>query len=97
MFYIKCASTLWVGLEFLIYIFSAIFTIVVLLFKHFPFGTGATSFLCDGLYVILNLHVQMVSSTKNDGFSLSSGDFPTLGSEREHPGKNTESQGNLSF
>ncbi|PSS07765.1 Protein MODIFIER OF like [Actinidia chinensis var. chinensis] len=33
-----------------------------------------------------------VASSKNDGFSLSSGDFPTLGSERENVGKSTDSQ-----
>ncbi|GMH23413.1 hypothetical protein Nepgr_025256 [Nepenthes gracilis] len=31
-------------------------------------------------------------SSANDGFSLSSGDFPTLGSEKDNSGKNTESQ-----
>ncbi|XAR50208.1 hypothetical protein NMG60_11004474 [Bertholletia excelsa] len=31
-------------------------------------------------------------SSKNDGFSLSSGDFPTLGSERDNPGKNSDTQ-----
>jgi hypothetical protein len=30
---------------------------------------------------------------KNEGFSLTSGDFPTLGSEKENSGKNVESQG----
>lgn len=45
--------------------------------------------------VCLKLHAQIVSSTKNDGFSLSSGDFPTLGSERDNSGKNSESQGNF--
>ncbi|CAK9138589.1 unnamed protein product [Ilex paraguariensis] len=38
-----------------------------------------------------------VSSSKNDGFSLSSGDFPTLGSERDNSGKNMESEGDVSF
>ncbi|KAJ6672335.1 PROTEIN MODIFIER OF SNC1 1 [Salix viminalis] len=33
-----------------------------------------------------------VTSSKNDGFSLTSGDFPTLGSEKESSGKNIESQ-----
>ncbi|KAL5816232.1 hypothetical protein ACOSQ3_024610 [Xanthoceras sorbifolium] len=33
-----------------------------------------------------------VSSSKNDGFSLTSGDFPTLGSEKDNGGQNTESQ-----
>ncbi|XP_040989897.1 protein MODIFIER OF SNC1 1-like isoform X3 [Juglans microcarpa x Juglans regia] len=33
-----------------------------------------------------------VSAPKNDGFSLTSGDFPTLGSEKENFGKSTESQ-----
>ncbi|XP_061952724.1 protein MODIFIER OF SNC1 1-like isoform X1 [Populus nigra] len=32
------------------------------------------------------------TSSKNEGFSLTSGDFPTLGSEKENSGKNTESQ-----
>ena len=35
------------------------------------------------------------TSSKNEGFSLTSGDFPTLGSEKEDSGKNTESQGIL--
>lgn len=30
---------------------------------------------------------------KSDGFSLTSGDFPTLGSEKESVGKDAESQG----
>ncbi|XP_021889041.1 protein MODIFIER OF SNC1 1, partial [Carica papaya] len=34
-----------------------------------------------------------VISSKNEGFSLISGDFPTLGSEKDCSGKNTESQG----
>ncbi|XP_057951718.1 protein MODIFIER OF SNC1 1 [Malania oleifera] len=33
-----------------------------------------------------------VTSSKNDGFSLISGDFPTLGSEKNNSGKSTESQ-----
>ncbi|XP_039031240.1 protein MODIFIER OF SNC1 1-like isoform X2 [Hibiscus syriacus] len=33
-----------------------------------------------------------MSSSKNDGFSLTSGDFPTLGSEKDTSGKNTELQ-----
>ncbi|KAF5459926.1 hypothetical protein F2P56_019832 [Juglans regia] len=33
-----------------------------------------------------------VSAPKNDGFSLTSGDFPTLGSEKDNSGKSTESQ-----
>lgn len=33
-----------------------------------------------------------VTSSKNDGFSLASGDFPTLGSEKDNSGKNMESQ-----
>ncbi|KAJ6418188.1 hypothetical protein OIU84_001556 [Salix udensis] len=36
--------------------------------------------------------MQGVTSSKNDGFSLTSGDFPTLGSEKESSGKNIESQ-----
>lgn len=39
------------------------------------------------------LHMQGVLSAKNDGFSLSSGDFPTLGSEKDNPGNNAKSQG----
>jgi hypothetical protein len=39
--------------------------------------------------------VQGGTSSKNEGFSLTSGDFPTLGSEKENSGKNTESQGIL--
>ncbi|KAK6920671.1 BAT2, N-terminal [Dillenia turbinata] len=34
-----------------------------------------------------------VSTNKTDDFSLSSGDFPSLGSEKDNSGKNTESQG----
>lgn len=37
--------------------------------------------------------MQGVTSSKNDGFSLTSGDFPTLGSEKDNSGRNTESQG----
>ncbi|XVE54985.1 hypothetical protein DITRI_Ditri03aG0125000 [Diplodiscus trichospermus] len=33
-----------------------------------------------------------MTSSKNDGFSLTSGDFPTLGSEKDSSGKNTEFQ-----
>lgn len=33
-----------------------------------------------------------VTGAKNDGFSLTSGDFPTLGSEKDNSGKNNESQ-----
>ncbi|KAI8543722.1 hypothetical protein RHMOL_Rhmol08G0240600 [Rhododendron molle] len=33
-----------------------------------------------------------VASSRNDGFSLSSGDFPTLGSEKENSGKSADSQ-----
>ncbi|XP_065875167.1 protein MODIFIER OF SNC1 1 isoform X2 [Euphorbia lathyris] len=33
-----------------------------------------------------------VASSKNDGFSLSTGDFPSLGSEKDNSGKNTDSQ-----
>ncbi|XP_055961142.1 protein MODIFIER OF SNC1 1 [Mercurialis annua] len=33
-----------------------------------------------------------MSSSKNDGFSLTSGDFPTLGSEKDNSGKNVDSQ-----
>ena len=39
------------------------------------------------------LFMQLVAFSKNDGFSLSSGDFPSLGSERENSGKKTDSQG----
>ncbi|KAK9278131.1 hypothetical protein L1049_027690 [Liquidambar formosana] len=34
-----------------------------------------------------------VTSSKNEGFSLSSGDFPTLGSEKDNSTKSTELQG----
>ncbi|XP_021680282.2 protein MODIFIER OF SNC1 1 isoform X2 [Hevea brasiliensis] len=37
-----------------------------------------------------------VTSSKNDGFSLTSGDFPTLGSEKDNSGKNADSQGSSS-
>jgi hypothetical protein len=37
-------------------------------------------------------YLQGVTAAKNDGFSLTSGDFPTLGSEKDNSGKN-ESQG----
>lgn len=43
------------------------------------------------------LNVQVVASSKNDGFSLSSGDFPTLGSEKDNAGKSIESQGDCAF
>ncbi|KAF9671625.1 hypothetical protein SADUNF_Sadunf12G0067100 [Salix dunnii] len=38
-----------------------------------------------------------VTSSKNDGFSLTSGDFPTLGSEKESSGKNIEFQDRGSY
>lgn len=34
---------------------------------------------------------------KNDGFSLASGDFPTLGSVKESSGKNSDFQGSTSL
>lgn len=37
--------------------------------------------------------MQGVTSSKNDGFSLTSGDFPSLGSEKDNSGKNLDSQG----
>ncbi|KAG8652574.1 hypothetical protein MANES_06G107300v8 [Manihot esculenta] len=37
-----------------------------------------------------------VTSSKNDGFSLTSGDFPSLGSEKDNSGKNLDSQGSSS-
>jgi len=37
--------------------------------------------------------MQGVATAGNDGFSLSSGDFPTLGSEKDESGKNTEALG----
>ncbi|KAA8540798.1 hypothetical protein F0562_024283 [Nyssa sinensis] len=44
------------------------------------------------------LHEKLgVAFSKNDGFSLSSGDFPTLGSERDDSGRNTESQDHGSY
>ncbi|GFZ17443.1 modifier of snc1 [Actinidia rufa] len=42
------------------------------------------------------LQEEGVASSKNDGFSLSSGDFPTLGSESESVGKSTDLQGDTS-
>lgn len=39
--------------------------------------------------------LQGMTSSKNDGFSLTSGDFPTLGSEKDTSGKNAELQGFL--
>lgn len=39
------------------------------------------------------LYLQGVMAPKKDAFSLTSGDFPTLGSEKDISGKNTESQG----
>ncbi|XP_048445536.1 protein MODIFIER OF SNC1 1 [Pyrus x bretschneideri] len=36
-------------------------------------------------------------SSKNDGFSLTSGDFPTLGSEKDNPGKSAEPQDHSSY
>ncbi|KAM7273415.1 hypothetical protein ACFE04_028079 [Oxalis oulophora] len=41
---------------------------------------------------IVAYHFSGDVSFKNDGFSLTSGDFPTLGLEKEISGKNTESQ-----
>ncbi|KAM2438334.1 hypothetical protein ACFX1W_015335 [Malus domestica] len=38
-----------------------------------------------------------VMSSKNDGFSLTSGDFPTLGSEKDNPGKSAEQQDHSSY
>ena len=37
---------------------------------------------------------QAIGSTKNEGFSLTSGDFPTLGSERDNSVKESDSHGN---
>ncbi|CAH9148598.1 unnamed protein product [Cuscuta epithymum] len=37
-----------------------------------------------------------ILNAKNDGFSLSSGDFPSLGSEKDNPGKTNEAQGQSS-
>lgn len=37
--------------------------------------------------------MQGVGSSKSAGFSLSNGDFPTLGSEKDNAGRNTQSQG----
>jgi hypothetical protein len=45
------------------------------------------------IYISCQLsYLQGVTAAKNDGFSLTSGDFPTLGSEKDNSGKN-ESQG----
>lgn len=45
------------------------------------------------IYISCSLsYLQGVTAAKNDGFSLTSGDFPTLGSEKDNSGKN-ESQG----
>lgn len=41
--------------------------------------------------------MQGVTPSNKDGFSLSSGDFPSLGSEKDSPGKNTDSLGERSF
>lgn len=38
---------------------------------------------------------QVVATSKNDGFSLSSGDFPTLGSDKDNSGKDSDSLGNF--
>ncbi|XP_024170272.1 protein MODIFIER OF SNC1 1 isoform X1 [Rosa chinensis] len=38
-----------------------------------------------------------VTSSKNEGFSLTSGDFPTLGSEKDNSGKNAESQDHSAY
>ncbi|KAF5732165.1 Modifier of snc1 putative isoform 1 [Tripterygium wilfordii] len=38
-----------------------------------------------------------VTSSKNDEFSLTSGDFPTLGSEKDNAGRNSLPQGNASI
>lgn len=39
------------------------------------------------------LFLQGVTSSKNDGFSLTSGDFPSLGSEKDNSGREVDSQG----
>lgn len=39
------------------------------------------------------VNLQGVKSLKEDSFSLSSGDFPTLGSEKDNSVKNVESEG----
>ena len=41
--------------------------------------------------------LQGITSSKNDTFSLTSGDFPTLGSEKDTSGKNAELQGFMFF
>ncbi|XP_050375955.1 protein MODIFIER OF SNC1 1 [Argentina anserina] len=38
-----------------------------------------------------------VTSSKKEGFSLTSGDFPTLGSEKDNSGKNADSQDHSSY
>ena len=48
------------------------------------------------LLVLQNM-LQVISSTKKEGFSLTSGDFPTLGSERDNSGKDSDSHGNFMF
>ncbi|KAF5939809.1 hypothetical protein HYC85_020976 [Camellia sinensis] len=39
------------------------------------------------------INMNGVATSKKDGFSLSSGDFPTLGSEKDNSGKSPDSQG----
>lgn len=43
--------------------------------------------------LVIGCYVQGVTSSKNEGFSLTSGDFPTLGSEKDNSGKNADSEG----
>ena len=46
------------------------------------------------LYVWFSVVIlQGVTPPKNDGFSLASGDFPTLGSGKENSGRNADTQG----
>lgn len=65
---------------------------ILILFALFMFAFSLS--LSDGLiYISCPLsYLQGVTAAKNDGFSLTSGDFPTLGSEKDNSGKN-ESQG----
>ena len=62
---------------------------------HFPVVTasGDCGIILNGLISFSLLFMQGVASSKRDGFSLTSGDFPTLGSEKDNSGKNNELQG----
>ncbi|PQP99526.1 protein MODIFIER OF SNC1 1 [Prunus yedoensis var. nudiflora] len=57
----------------------------------------SVQYLSEDLSWLFTVTHAGVLSTKNDGFSLSSGDFPTLGSEKDNPGNNAKSQDHSSY